>query len=150
MDLLRQSENAAIASNAPLAVRMRPRSVDEMLGQDEFLGPGKMLCRMLEADRLISLVFFGPPGSGKTTLARVIAEHCSAVFHELNGASASVKEVREIIEAARARLGASPAPRKRGQAPFLNSGKGASPLFRGRCCSSTNCIGLIGRSRTCC
>ncbi|MCE5326068.1 MAG: replication-associated recombination protein A [Planctomycetaceae bacterium] len=105
MDLLRQSEEAAIAANAPLAVRMRPRTIDEILGQEEFLGEGKMLRRMLAADRLSSLVFFGPPGSGKTTLARVIADHCSAAFHELNGASASVKDVREVIEQARVRLG---------------------------------------------
>ncbi|MCE5277796.1 MAG: replication-associated recombination protein A [Planctomycetaceae bacterium] len=105
MDLLRQTEEAAIAANAPLAVRMRPRTLDEILGQEDFLGEGKMLRRMLAADRLSSLVFFGPPGSGKTTLARVIADHCSAAFHELNGASASVKDVREVIEQARVRLG---------------------------------------------
>jgi len=104
MDLLRQAEEAAIAARAPLAVRMRPRTVDEILGQDEFLGPGKMLRRMLEADRLSSLVFFGPPGCGKTTLAHVIAAHCSAVFHMLNAVSATVKEVREIIESARSLL----------------------------------------------
>jgi len=104
MDLFRQSEDAAVAAHAPLAVRMRPRHVDEILGQQHFLGPGKMLRRMLEADRLTSLVFHGPPGSGKTTLAFVLAGQCSAEFHTLNGASASVKEVREIIERARAVL----------------------------------------------
>jgi len=104
MDLLRQAEDAAIAAHAPLAVRMRPLSIDEVLGQDEFLGPGKMLRRTLEADSLSSLVFHGPPGSGKTTLAHVIAAHCSAEFHLLNGASASVKDVRDIIARARAAL----------------------------------------------
>ena len=106
MDLLDEAEIAAIAANAPLAVRMRPRTVDEILGQDAFLGPGKMLRRMLEADRLTSLVFYGPPGTGKTTLAHVIAAHCSCRFHTLNAASASVKDVREIIQGARALLAA--------------------------------------------
>lgn len=104
MDLLSQAEDAAIAANAPLAVRMRPRTIDEILGQDEFLGQGKMLRRMLEADRLSSLIFFGPPGCGKTTLAHVIARHCSSAFHMLNAVSASVKDVREIIARARALL----------------------------------------------
>jgi len=104
MDLFRESEDAAVAANAPLAVRMRPRTVEEVLGQDSFLGPGKMLRRMLEADSLSSLVFYGPPGSGKTTLAHVIARRCSAEFHVLNAGSASVKDVREIIDRARATL----------------------------------------------
>ena len=104
MDLFRESEAAAIARNAPLAVRMRPQTLDEVLGQDEFLGPGKMLRRMIEADRLSSLVFWGPPGTGKTTLAYVIARSCNCEFHALNAASASVKDVREIIERARSVL----------------------------------------------
>ena len=104
MDLFAEQEEAVIAANAPLAVRMRPRTIDDILGQDEFLGPGRMLRRMLEADSLMSLVFHGPPGSGKTTLAHVIARHCSAEFHMLNAASTSVKEVRAVIEQARATL----------------------------------------------
>jgi len=107
MDLFAQQEAAAVAANAPLAVRMRPRSIDEVLGQEEFLGPGRTLRRMLEADSLSSVVFYGPPGSGKTTLAWVIAGHCSAAFYTLNAASASVREVREVIEGARKRLAAS-------------------------------------------
>ena len=103
-DLLRQSEEAAIAAGAPLAVRMRPRTIDEILGQDEFLGAGKMLRRMLQAGRLSSLVFYGPPGTGKTTLAHVIAAQSDCEFHILNAASASVKEVRDIIEQARVAL----------------------------------------------
>ncbi len=104
MDLFKASEDAAIAANAPLAVRMRPASLDEILGQDDFLGPGRMLRRMIEAGRLSSLVFYGPPGTGKTTLAHVIARHFDCAFHTLNAASASVKDVREIIEGARAAL----------------------------------------------
>ena len=86
---------------------MRPQAVDDVLGQDDFLGEGKLLRRMLQADRLTSLVFHGPPGSGKTTLAAVVANHCSADFYTLNGASASVKDVRDIIERARVALAAN-------------------------------------------
>ncbi|MDY6912992.1 MAG: replication-associated recombination protein A [Planctomycetota bacterium] len=107
MDLFKESEDAAIGANAPLAVRIRPTTINEMLGQEHFLAPGKMLRRMLEADTLSSLVFTGPPGSGKTTLAHVIARHCSARFYMLNGASVSVKDVREIIDLARGLLASS-------------------------------------------
>ena len=91
MDLFRQSEDAAIAANAPLAVRIRPQTLDEVIGQEDFLGAGKMLRRMIEADRLSSLVFYGPPGTGKTTLAYVIARHCDCDFHALNAASATAR-----------------------------------------------------------
>jgi len=104
MDLFRPAEDQAILRNAPLAVRMRPRSLDEIVGQEQFLGPGKLLRRMLAANRLSSLIFHGPPGTGKTTLAHVIARQCDCAFHHLNAASLSVAEVREIIEQARATL----------------------------------------------
>lgn len=107
MNLFRDTFDAAIAASAPLAVRMRPRTLDEIVGQDEFLGEGKMLRRMLEADALSSLVFYGPPGVGKTTMATVVANHCDCEFHSLNASSASVKGVREIIEHARGVLGTS-------------------------------------------
>ena len=103
-DLFSESEQRRIDAAAPLAVRMRPRSIDEILGQDHFLGEGKMLRRMLLAGRISSLVFYGPPGTGKTTLASVVARHCQCAYHVLNGASASVKDVREIIDLARGRL----------------------------------------------
>jgi putative ATPase len=103
-DLFAEQRAAALARVQPLAVGMRPRTLDEFVGQEHFLGPGKLLRRMLEADRLTSAIFYGPPGCGKTTLARVIAAHTQAVFETLHAAEAGVKDVRRIIDAARRRL----------------------------------------------
>ena len=89
--LFAASEEAKIAVNAPLAVRMRPRTLDEFVGQRHFIGPNMLLRRILDADRLTSVIFFGPPGVGKTSLARVIANHTSAKFHYLSAPAASVK-----------------------------------------------------------
>src|SRR5438034_5714830 len=88
----------------PLAARMRPRTLDEFVGQEHFLGPGKLLRRMLLADRLSSVIFYGPPGTGKTALAHVIANHTRSDFRPLNAVSASVKEVREVLQQARTEL----------------------------------------------
>lgn len=98
------SEQANIGSVAPLAARMRPRRLDEFLGQKHFLGSNKLLTRMLEADRLSSLIFYGPPGVGKTSLAAVIANYTKAEFHYLSAPAASVKDIRQIIRCARDRL----------------------------------------------
>ena len=97
-----RDENRARAR--PLAARMRPRTLDEFIGQEHFLGPGKLLRRMLLADRLNSLIFYGPPGSGKTALAHVIANHTRSRFKPLNAVSAGTKEVREILTEAREHL----------------------------------------------
>jgi putative ATPase len=104
--LFGESERTNIASAAPLAVRMRPRKLDEFLGQSHFLGPNQLLTRMLEADKLTSLIFYGPPGVGKTSLATVIANYTEAQFHYLSAPAASVKDIREIIGEARHRLAA--------------------------------------------
>jgi len=105
--LFKGPEQANIASAAPLAVRMRPRKLDEFIGQRHFLGPDKLLTRMLEADRLSSLIFYGPPGVGKTSLAAVIANYTKAKFYYLSAPAASVKDIRQIIRQARDRLAAS-------------------------------------------
>jgi putative ATPase len=97
-----EAEN--LKSAEPLAARMRPRSIDEFVGQEHFLGEGKLLRRMLQADRVSSVIFFGPPGTGKTSLAELIARQTKSVFHALNAASAGVKEVRDVLAAARDRL----------------------------------------------
>jgi putative ATPase len=88
----------------PLAARMRPRSLDEFVGQEHFLGPGKLLARLLQADRLASAVFYGPPGTGKTTLAGVIAARTKAHFEQVEATATGVKEVRQILAEARHRL----------------------------------------------
>jgi putative ATPase len=88
----------------PLAARMRPRTIDEFVGQSHFLGPGKLLRRMLLADRLNSLIFYGPPGAGKTALAHVIAHHTKSRFAPLNAVAAGTKEVREVLAEARGHL----------------------------------------------
>jgi putative ATPase len=91
----------------PLAARMRPRNVDEFVGQEHFLGPGKLLRRMLDADRLASAIFYGPPGTGKTSLAEVIARQTKREFAPLNAAACGVKELRAALDEARDRLAAS-------------------------------------------
>ncbi|MEE8169259.1 MAG: replication-associated recombination protein A, partial [Phycisphaerae bacterium] len=104
MDLFDEQRTKALRSVQPLAVRMRPRTLDEFVGQRHFLGPGKLLRRLLTADRLASAILYGPPGTGKTTLACVIAEHTQAVFVSTNAASIGVKEIREVLAQAKERL----------------------------------------------
>src|SRR5258705_8316230 len=105
MDLFAGSRQKNLDKAAPLAARMRPRTLDEFAGQQHFLGPGKLLRRMLEADRLSSVIFYGPPGTGKTTLASLIANYSKSHFEQLNASAVGVKEVRAVLDAARERLG---------------------------------------------
>jgi len=91
----------------PLAVRMRPRMLEEFVGQQHILGPGKLLRRMLNADAITSLILHGPPGTGKTTLAEVIARHTKRHFERENAASVGVKRIRELIDEATRRLESS-------------------------------------------
>jgi putative ATPase len=90
---------------APLAARLRPRTIDEVVGQAHLLGPDRPLRRLIESDRLTSMVLWGPPGTGKTTLARLMAGATSRAFEPLSAVSAGVKDVREVIERARSRIG---------------------------------------------
>ena len=93
MDLLFQNQKGL----APLADRMRPRSLEEFYGQNHLLGEGKLLRRAIIADRLSSSIFYGPPGSGKTTLAQIIANSTKMAFYQVNAVSSGVNEVRQII-----------------------------------------------------
>ena len=86
-----------------LADRMRPATLDEYIGQEHIIGPGKLLRRAIEADRVGSIVLYGPPGCGKTTLAHIISKHTNGEFVRLNAVDASVKDVREVLEAAKDR-----------------------------------------------
>ncbi len=88
----------------PLASRMRPRTLDEFVGQQHFLGEGKLLRRLIKADRLTAVIFYGPPGSGKTALAHLLAKATSARFRQLNAVTSGVKEVREVLADARTAL----------------------------------------------
>lgn len=85
------------AANAPLAERMRPRTVDEIFGQDKLLGPGRVLRRMIEEDTLRSLILWGPPGTGKTTIARLVATATNAAFVPFSAVTSGIKEVREVM-----------------------------------------------------
>ena len=96
--------SAAARSQAPLADRMRPRALDEFVGQAHIVGPGRLLRRAIEADRLTSSIFWGPPGCGKTTLASIIAETTRAAFVKLNAVTSGVGDVREVLKGAEERL----------------------------------------------
>src|SRR6266536_5696521 len=93
-------------SVAPLALRVRPTDLDEFVGQQHVLGEGSSLRLAIERDRVGSMILYGPPGSGKTTLARIVAGATGAAFEELSAVSATVAQVREVLARARERLGA--------------------------------------------
>jgi putative ATPase len=99
--LFSEVEKAQLQSNAPLAARMRPRNLDEFVGQKDFIGPGKLLRRMLDAGSLASLIFFGPPGTGKTSLATIIAGLANAKFNYLSAPAATVADIRAVIQKAK-------------------------------------------------
>ena len=105
-DLFSDAAHERLLDTAPLALRMRPQTLDDFVGQEQVLGEGSALRLAIGEDRVSSSIVYGPPGSGKTTLARVIANSTGAVFEELSAVSASVKDVREVIASARERLGA--------------------------------------------
>lgn len=104
MDLFARQEKQRREAALPLAARMRPRSLDEFTGQKHFLGEGKLLRRILDARRLHSVIFYGPPGCGKTSLGELLARHTDSQFVRLNAAACGVKELRTALDEARARL----------------------------------------------
>ena len=106
-DLFASAAQERLARRAPLADRLRPTRLDDVVGQEHLLGPGRPLRRLIEGDRLSSVILWGPPGTGKTTVARLIARVTAAEFTELSAVSASVKDVRELAARAQARLGES-------------------------------------------
>ena len=106
-DLFASAAQERLARRAPLADRLRPTRLDDVVGQEHLLGPGRPLRRLIEGDRLSSVILWGPPGTGKTTVARLIARVTAAEFTELSAVNASVKDVRELVARAQARLGES-------------------------------------------
>jgi len=105
MDLFDYSMEKRLTKEAPLAVRMRPKNLDEFVGQEHIIGPGKFLRRAIEADRLGSIILYGPPGSGKTALAHIISNNTSANFIQINAVTSGIGEIKEIIETAKRDLG---------------------------------------------
>jgi len=103
-DLFSASRAANVARAAPLAARMRPRRLADYVGQSHVVGPGTLLRRLIEADRLGSVILYGPPGVGKTTLAEIIATETKRRFVELSATASGVKELRDVLDAARRRL----------------------------------------------
>ena len=103
-DLFSHRAETTLARLAPLAERMRPRRLDDFVGQEAILGPGRLLRRAISADRVGNLILHGPPGTGKTTLARIIAGHTRAHFSSLNAVLAGVKDLRAEVEKAKERL----------------------------------------------
>ena len=104
-DLFSDAASKRLEEVAPLALRLRPQALDEFIGQEHVLAPGNALRVAIETDRVGSSIFYGPPGSGKTTLARIIANRTGAAFEELSAVSASVADVRAVLQRARDRLG---------------------------------------------
>ena len=104
-DLFASAAEERLARRAPLADRLRPTRLDDIVGQDHLLGPGRPLRQLIESDRLSSVILWGPPGTGKTSVARLIARVTAQEFSELSAVNASVKDVRELVARAKARLG---------------------------------------------
>lgn len=101
MDIFSFVKEQNLKKEAPLAGKMRPRTIDEVVGQEEILGKGKMLRRAIEADKLGSVIFYGPPGCGKTTLAKVIANTTKAEFKQMNATISGKKDMEEVVEEAK-------------------------------------------------
>jgi len=104
-DLFSHAASERLAGRSPLAARLRPRRLDDVVGQQHLVGPGRPLRVLIEADALSSVVLWGPPGTGKTSIAQLIAAHTAKAYEQLSAVSASVRDVRDVLDSASARLG---------------------------------------------
>ena len=105
MDLFEYARTKTMQTEAPLASRIRPRTLDEVVGQQHIIGKDKLLYRAIRADKLSSLIFYGPPGTGKTTLARVIANTTKSEFTQINATVAGKKDMEAVVKEAKENLG---------------------------------------------
>ncbi len=105
MDLFEYTANKSLEKIAPLADRIRPNTLEEYIGQEHIIGPGKLLYRAIKADKISSIILYGPPGTGKTTLAKIIANTTKMIFVQLNAVTSGIKEIREVIADAKDQLG---------------------------------------------
>lgn len=105
MDLFEYMRENTMKKESPLASRLRPTKLEEVVGQEHIIGKDKLLYRAIKADKLSSIIFYGPPGTGKTTLAKVIASSTSAIFTQINATSAGKKDMEEVIEKAKESAG---------------------------------------------
>ena len=108
MDLFEYAREKSQEREAPLASRLRPATLEEMVGQQHIIGKDKLLYRAIKADKLSSVIFYGPPGTGKTTLARVIANTTSAEFTQINATVAGKKDMEAVVKKAKETLGHVP------------------------------------------
>jgi len=104
MDLFVQNRAKILSKEAPIASRMRPTSLDEVVGQQHIIGKGTLLYRAIKADKLKSLILYGPPGTGKTTLAQVIAHTTDSIFTSINATASGIKDIQRAIEEAKSAL----------------------------------------------
>ena len=110
MDLFDYMKEKVQENESPLASRLRPRTLDEIVGQQHIIGKGRLLYRAILADKLSSVIFYGPPGTGKTTIAKVIANTTHANFRQLNATTSGKKDMEEATAFAKQQLGASTRP----------------------------------------
>jgi putative ATPase len=105
MDLFDYAKEKNLKNESPLASRLRPRTLEEVVGQQHIVGKGRLLYRAIKADKLTSVIFYGPPGTGKTTLAQVVANTTNAEFRQLNATTSGKKDMEEVVEEAKKNLG---------------------------------------------
>ena len=105
MDLFDYMRKNTMETEAPLASRLRPKTLDEVVGQQHIIGKDKLLYRAIKADKISSIIFYGPPGTGKTTLAKVIANTTSAEFTQINATVAGKKDMEEVVKSAKDSMG---------------------------------------------